>query len=89
MRVFTFRCLILTKKFLCQREFYNSPVTVEDLKIETVEWARRHWALEFSQQFPSCSLTIGEKKVFETVTVAVNSLGVFFLRNSLVGWFFG
>jgi hypothetical protein len=58
-----------------ERQFFNKPATVTDLKVEVIEYARRTWIREFSLSFADCTVR-SRGQTHEHVTVLVNSHGL-------------
>jgi myosin-7 len=62
-------------------EFSRKTVSIEEMKIETVSFARSRWPLEFSRKFMNCSVD-ANGQLYKSVTVLVNADGVYVMQAS-------
>eukprot|EP00055_Hartaetosiga_balthica_P003111 m.6494 g.6494 ORF g.6494 m.6494 type:complete len:626 (+) comp2610_c0_seq1:50-1927(+) len=65
------------------REYYSDSVSVEDVKIDVIQFARSRWFMEFSRRFVHVSLTLDAEKTMENVTVFVNGRGLYVVGSGV------
>lgn len=46
-----------------------------------VQWVRKHWYMDFSQRFTDVAIVMA-KRVYNDITLAINSEGVFALMET-------